>query len=121
MHAFDVKLPHVPKTVSAVVSVVSGVLYSSTRLLVPSFTYTLPRLSTATAVGPSRLLALSPPLLAFLVMKLPAWPKTVSAVSLVSGVLYSSTRLLLLSATYRLPTRQPRLLLDRTGRWRSVV
>jgi hypothetical protein len=46
-----------------------------------------------------RLAAPIPPLLQPFVVKLPSWPKTVLAVVLVSGVLYSSTRLLDSSAT----------------------
>jgi hypothetical protein len=82
------------------VSVVSGLLYSSTRLFWLSAMYKSPLESNATPIGSHRLPPDKPPLLQLSEVKLPACPKTRSAtVLVVSGVLYSSTRLLLKSAT----------------------
>src|SRR5260221_6854454 len=89
-----------PKTLSAVVLVVSGVLYLSSRLFWLSETKTFPAESTATPSGPHRLSAVIPPLLHVPVVKLPSCPNTLSATPpLTNGVLNSSTRLLPLSAT----------------------
>ena len=69
--------------------------------------------STATSSGVQRLLAVVPPLLYVFVVNVPSCPNTRSAVERVSGVSYSSTRWLPLSATYTRPgCRRPR----RTGR-----
>src|SRR5258708_36154006 len=104
----DAKLPHWPKTRSAIVSVLSGVLYSSVRLFTSSATKRLPELSTAMPIGTQMLLALFPPRLHLFDVKLPLWPKTVSAavspapvspLLALSGVLYSNTRELVKSAT----------------------
>jgi hypothetical protein len=95
-----------PNTRSALVSplpetpvVVSGVLYSSTRLSEPSAMYTLPVVSNAICCGLQRVPAFTA--LHPLVVKLPPWPKTLLAVMFDGGVpvsLYSSTRSLLPSA-----------------------
>src|SRR5260370_1173289 len=90
-----VKRPAWPTTRPATVTVVKGVLYSSTRLLPVPATKKAPAASTATPRAPHRLLALMPPRLQSVDAKLPPWPNTRSAtVSAVKGVLYSSTRLL---------------------------
>ena len=64
------------------------------------FTFRLPLASTANPSGLHKLLALKPPLLQPEEVKLLPCPNTKSAlVSVVSGVLYSRTRLLKSSAT----------------------
>jgi hypothetical protein len=81
----------------------SGLSYSSTRLLSLSAIYRLSLKSAAAANGWHRLLALKPPALHRAELKAPPCPKTTSAVSLVSGVLNSSTRWLPVSEMYRSP------------------
>src|SRR5579875_3051622 len=79
----------------------SGSLNFRTRLLPVSPTYRFPELSSATPCGEQLPLA---QVLAVKLVPLLPWPKTRLAVTLVGlpkGVLYSSTRLLKLSATYR--------------------
>ena len=72
------------------VSLVRGVRYSSTRLLLKSTTKRSPEVSTATSVGRQRLEAVIPPRLQVLDVKLPPRPNTRSVkMSVVSGVLYS--------------------------------
>src|ERR1700683_5211347 len=80
VHADDVKLPQVPKTRSAMVPAVRGVLYSSTRWLRSSATQRWPDPSALSPEGEHMLLALPPPLLHFFAVKLPFCPKTKSAI-----------------------------------------
>src|SRR5579859_6087009 len=104
LHPLVVKFPSWPKTRLAWPAEESGESYSSTRLFPESLTYKLSALSSATLTGPHSESAAIRFRLQKLVVKLPAWPKTRSAVvSLVKGVLYSRTRLLVVSATQRLP------------------
>ena len=76
LQPLTVKLSPWPKTVSAVVFVVRGLLYSSTRLLKESAIYTFRELSTATPDGVHRPLAPIPPRLQVFVLNRPPWPKT---------------------------------------------
>src|SRR5437867_697156 len=102
LQVFEVKLPPCPNTRSATVSVVRGLSYSSTRLLSPSATRSVERRVGATPCGEQRLLALmmKVPRLQVFEVKLPPCPNTRPATaSVVRGLSYSSTRLLLESAT----------------------
>jgi len=113
LHATVAKLPFWPKARSAVVSPAEpgvpgvpppparGSSYSSTRLLPPSATKTLPSGSTATPAGESSPSA--PPPLATAV-KLPPCPNTLAAlcpalIPALKGAANSSTRLSTVSAT----------------------
>jgi hypothetical protein len=96
-HALEMKSPPCPKTRLAAPSLESGGVYSSTRLLPASATKRSPLVSTFAALGKHRLVVPNPTLLQPFEIKL-LCPSTKSAVVLVSGWLYSSTRLLLVSA-----------------------
>src|SRR5262249_10438364 len=89
-----------PASTTPLPQTTTGSSYSRTRWLLVSATYVSPSVSTATALGLQRLVALAPPRLQSLRVKLPPWPTARSAAPpLLRGGAYSRTRLLVGSAT----------------------